>query len=294
MESRTPHRAKPSSRHAIETAWRVHVEPEWAARGVVGISESEIAAQVAEIIASRKSARSIRRIVFVMSGVLAIAVRERAQPTNPLRASRYRRRDGCRRGTSITSTWRRPLGRLATARSSSSSWRTRDCGGGGGDSSARPPHEHASRRIPIEEKAVTIKGAYEIGTPKSGLARLVPVPPHLVQELARQCEGKGTDSAVLGKGAAPLPHAHATSGWFAKAVIGAQVEYPTFPRITPHDLRHTATALAVSADANVKAAKRMLGHASAAMTLDDHAGLFDDDLEAVSVAMSDARVAAVG
>jgi hypothetical protein len=34
----------------------------------------------------------------------------------------------------------------------------------------------------------------------------------------------------------------------------------------------------------------MLGHASAAMTLDIYADLFDDDLEAVATALHDARL----
>jgi hypothetical protein len=34
----------------------------------------------------------------------------------------------------------------------------------------------------------------------------------------------------------------------------------------------------VASGANVKAVQRMLGHASAAMTLDVYSGLFDDDL----------------
>lgn len=55
-----------------------------------------------------------------------------------------------------------------------------------------------------------------------------------------------------------------------------------FPRLTPHDLRHTAASLAISAGANVKAVQKMLGHASAAMTLDTYADLFDDDLDAVA------------
>jgi hypothetical protein len=37
----------------------------------------------------------------------------------------------------------------------------------------------------------------------------------------------------------------------------------TFPTITPHDLRHTAASLAVSAHANVKAVQRMLGRIKA-------------------------------
>ena len=59
--------------------------------------------------------------------------------------------------------------------------------------------------------------------------------------------------------------------------------------MTPHDLRHTAASLAVSAGANVKAVQRMLGHASAAITLDVYADLFDDDLEAVATALDQAR-----
>jgi hypothetical protein len=81
-----------------------------------------------------------------------------------------------------------------------------------------------------------------------------------------------------------LRRPHSTSGWFAKAVAESGV-----PRTTPHDLRHTAASLAVSAGANVKAVHKMLGHASAAMTLDIYADLFDDDLGAVAAALDQAR-----
>jgi integrase len=57
----------------------------------------------------------------------------------------------------------------------------------------------------------------------------------------------------------------------------------SFPSITPHDLRHTAASLAISAGVNVKAVQRMLGHAKASMTLDAYADLFDTDLDTVAV-----------
>ena len=57
---------------------------------------------------------------------------------------------------------------------------------------------------------------------------------------------------------------------------------PVFPHITSHDLRYAAASLAVSAGANVKAVQKMLGHASAAMTLDAYADLFDKDADAVA------------
>ena len=42
----------------------------------------------------------------------------------------------------------------------------------------------------------------------------------------------------------------------------------------------------------MKAVQRMLGHASAAMTLDTYADLFDDDLDTVSDALGSAAAAA--
>ena len=70
-------------------------------------------------------------------------------------------------------------------------------------------------------------------------------------------------------------------GWFvyAKKRSGMPAE------LTIHDLRHTAASLAIASGANVKAVQRMLGHASAAMTLDVYADSFDDDLDAVSTAL---------
>jgi integrase len=65
-----------------------------------------------------------------------------------------------------------------------------------------------------------------------------------------------------------------------------------FPRVTPHDLQHTAASLAISGGANPKAVQTMLGHQSAALTLDTYADLFPDDLELVSAALDRARQAA--
>jgi integrase len=69
---------------------------------------------------------------------------------------------------------------------------------------------------------------------------------------------------------------------FSPAVEKCQTDDDSFPSITPHDLRHTAASLAVSAGANVKAVQRMLGHAKASMTLDVYADLFDEDLDGVA------------
>lgn len=94
---------------------------------------------------------------------------------------------------------------------------------------------------------------------------------------------------MFGNGTDHLRLPNSKDGWFAAAVRRAQAIDPDLPRIPPHDLRHTAASLAISASANVKAIQRMLGHASAAMTLDTYADLFDDDLDYVAEALSRAR-----
>ncbi|MGV9783917.1 tyrosine-type recombinase/integrase [Nocardia farcinica] len=55
-----------------------------------------------------------------------------------------------------------------------------------------------------------------------------------------------------------------------------------FPRVTGHQLRHTAASLMIASGAHVKTIQRQLGHKSAAMTLDNYGHLFDDDLDGVA------------
>lgn len=66
------------------------------------------------------------------------------------------------------------------------------------------------------------------------------------------------------------------------------------PAFTPHKLRHTAASLAIATGADVKSVQRMLGHASAAMTLDRYSSLFDAHLDEVSQRMGDARRLVLG
>lgn len=72
------------------------------------------------------------------------------------------------------------------------------------------------------------------------------------------------------------------TGWFAKALKQAGVQ----DHMTLHDLRHTAASIMVQSGANIKAVQRQLGHASAAMTLDTYADLFDSDLDVLGERMS--------
>ena len=139
------------------------------------------------------------------------------------------------------------------------------------------------RRVELHRNAVTLTGRVAVGTLKSGKARTVPLAAFVVDELAATCAGKGRDELIWPSGTGGyLPPPGATRSWLSGAVARCQQADPTFPRISAHALRHTAASLAISAGANVKVVQRMLGHSSAAMTLDVYADLFDDDLTGVA------------
>ena len=136
------------------------------------------------------------------------------------------------------------------------------------------------RRIELHSNAVMVSGTMVVGTLKSGKSRVVPVAGFVVDQLAAICRGREDLLWASRTGGYLKPPG--TESWLASAVSRYQATDPTFPRITAHDLRHTAASLAISAGANVKAVQRMLGHASAAMTLDVYADLLDSDLDAVA------------
>lgn len=143
------------------------------------------------------------------------------------------------------------------------------------------------KRLLVTENAVEVGSRIVVGTPKNHKARSVPIPKFLADLLAHQCQGKHRDDLVFANehgGYLRSARVHEDNmSWFAGAVKRSGV-----PRITPHDLRHSAASFAVSAGANVKAVQKMLGHSSAAMTLDVYADLFDDDLDAVAEALDNA------
>ncbi len=145
------------------------------------------------------------------------------------------------------------------------------------------------RRLEVAESVTEVNGVAVFGTPKSHQRRSVPLPRFLVDDMAAQLAGKGPEDLVF---TSPDGAVMALMNWRRRAFDPA-VKAAGLGKLTPHELRHTAASLAVASGASVKDVQRMLGHASAAMTLDVYAGLFEDGLDDVADRMdATARAAA--
>ena len=143
------------------------------------------------------------------------------------------------------------------------------------------------RRIELHRNAVQIGHGFAVGSLKSNKNRVVVLPAFVMDALAQTAQGKGRDDLLWpSRVGSYLGTPSSAESWLGGAVRRCQKADPTFPRVTAHSLRHTAASLAISAGANPKVVQRMLGHASAAMTLDVYADLFDSDLAAVAESVS--------
>lgn len=108
-------------------------------------------------------------------------------------------------------------------------------------------------------------GALYVDTLKNHRARTVPLVAELVPIIDRWTTGKEPEAwlfAALGGGPLRESNWKRSVGWrAARAAAGV-------PDVRVHDLRHTAASLWLAAGADPKVVQRVLGHATAAMTMD--------------------------
>ena len=116
--------------------------------------------------------------------------------------------------------------------------------------------------------------------------RDVPVGGELLWDLEDTAENKQPEDWLL-----PDEHGNVWTDARWRRVWAHMCETADIHDVTIYSLRHTAASMAIAAGANVKTIQRMLGHGSAALTLDVYGHLWDEELNTIPVAL-DAHMAA--
>ncbi|MGH8835691.1 MAG: site-specific integrase, partial [Actinomycetes bacterium] len=132
------------------------------------------------------------------------------------------------------------------------------------------------------EQVQYISGRYVMSAPKSSASRRAVAVPGLVvtavqEHLAAYSEA-GAEGLVF-----PAPEGgYLRLENFRKRVWTPAVVQAGVAPLRLHDLRHTCASLAIAAGADVKVLQRMLGHASAALTLDRYGHLMPGQARSVA------------
>lgn len=145
-----------------------------------------------------------------------------------------------------------------------------------GEAAALKVGDLDGRRLSVRAAIATVGGRQVLGETKTHRDRVVVLPEAVAERVARLAEGRGPDEPLL------------------PAVQGGPWHYGTWrdtwvracDLATTHGLRHTAASLAIRAGADLKALQRMIGHASATLTLDTYGHLYDTQLEGVADALA--------
>jgi integrase len=278
---------KPTTRSGYRFHLDKYVLPRWGTTRLVDIRHGDIQAWVGEL-SEILGPSMVRQIHLVLAGVLRYAIRDGRLVNNPSDEIQLPRL-GTREHGYLTHGQVRAL--------------VEECGPQGdvvlflaytglrwGEMAGLRINrvDFERRRIDVARAVSEPRGVIVWGTPKNHERRSVPFPDLLAPSLEQRCAGRNPEDPVfIGPDGGVLRAGNYRNRVFNAAVARCMEKDDTFPRLTLHDLRHTAASLAVSAGANVKSVQRMLGHASAAMTLDVYADLFDDDLDAVAIALND-------
>lgn len=285
---------KPTSKRSYEELWRNQVEPRWRSVVLSRVTYAEVVTWTAELHAGGLSPSRVGQCLLVLKQLLDLAVLDGRLPRNVAKGVKAPR---VTRGEQRFLTHLELLALADECGRAGDSYRTLVLLLGytglrwGEVRAIRVKRlDLMRRRVEVAENIPDGFGESEVVAPKSHKRRVVPLPRFLVDDLALVAVGRRGDDLLFTNSAGGLLN----NSNFRRHVFDPGVRAVGLAPFTPHNLRDTAASLAISAGANVKAVQRMLGHASAAMTLDVYSGLFTDDLDAVAERMHTAATAARG
>lgn len=120
-----------------------------------------------------------------------------------------------------------------------------------------------SRNLMVCRTLSEMSGRFYETTTKSGSVRALVIPEVIVPHLEKQLQGKNdTDLVFPNRAGSPLHNANFKQRVYHPALIACGL-----PRITFHDLRHTAASIALQNGVKLLNVSEMLGHADKALTL---------------------------
>lgn len=284
------HQKKGKTKDRRVSAWNTWVSPKWGKRLIRDVTRSGVKTWIVEMGDKGAKPATIESAMEVLRGVLQVAVDDKRLAENAAKGHKLPARTKVNKGY-LTHDQAWLLADTIDPRYRTLVLFLAYTGLRFGEAAALSVADlDMLRKLVHVRQQVSETSAGLVWTPTKGKQdRWVPLESFLLEPLAKLCEGKKRDDLVF---TAPRGGVLLLNTW-RERTWNPTVETLTdaddgFPRVTPHDLRHTAASLAVQAGANIKALQAMLGHEDATETLNTYAELFSEDLEHVAKKMEGA------
>ena len=283
-----------------KSTFDTHIQPHWGDVAIASIKPSQVQKWISTM---DKGPSTVRRAAACLRQILDHAVKDGLIKTNPAKGMKLPRKEKPRH-VFLTLQDLLFLASFAPKKYQSIILLLGTSGLRWGEMAALRPMDldPLRNRINITRNIVYVAGQWHLGTPKTHESRTVAVADFVMKELLASAEGRAADELIWQRPDGRPLHPPHNRTWFKIALRDAQaarvkdieltqkelskVPKP-LPTVTAHDLRHVAAGLLVESGANVKAVQRQLGHASATMTLDTYAELFDDGLDSIAAKLDE-------
>lgn len=258
---------QPATERKVRGVIRKQIAGSFGRRPLVSVRPSEVQSWAADI-SRRQSAATARHSLGVLLRVFDYAVRDGAIHRNPAAGIRLPKVQGNDpRPLTHEELWRL-VDRLKAPRDRLLVLVAGYCGLRWGELAALRWLD-----VDLQRNTLRVARAYSEEAPRGDMspvkdhqARTVPIPGVVSDELAKMGVEQKPDRLVFpSANSTPLRNRNFRRDVFDDAVHALDLD------ITPHNLRDTAASLAIQAGASVVAVARLLGHESAATTLNHYA-----------------------
>lgn len=270
---------KRRTRETDELSWRNYVAPTLGTRPIGTLATAEVSEWVAQLIGDGRSAATARRGLATLRAVLDHAIADNRLTKNVARLAKAPRGGNQREGQALaldelyalTSACRGELREVVLVLGYTGLRWGELAGLQVGDTIAVP-----GPGLRLQRALLTGKGGHVyLDSLKSHRARTVPLAGPTIDIIARR---SGSRRATEWMFTSPTGAVLREGNWKRSVDWNAARIAIGRPTLRVHDLRHTAASIWLAAGADPKVVQRILGHASAAMTMDLYGHLIDTNL----------------
>ena len=272
---------KRRTRESDEAAWRNYICPRFGNWPVASITAAEVSGWVGSLIARGLAPSTATRALATLRSILAFAVADGRVQHNVAAAVRRPTSGQARReGQALTLDELRALMEACQGRYRHAAPVLALAGLRWGELAGLQVGDRVSIPGPGLRLSRTVLasgggGALYVDTLKSNRGRTVPLVLDLVPIVDRWSAGKAPDAWLF---EAPHGGPLRESNWKRSVGWSAATAAAGLRGFRVHDLRHTAASVWLAARADPKVVQRVLGHATASMTMDLYGHLVDANL----------------